>query len=177
MYIWVGINVDRQILSLKEKVRATENKLGFQNSNFTLPFHISLKISFLIDDCDFDHIIEDIRNIYKSTAPFEIEVKGIEWENNIAWIRMKENSDLTSLSQRINQMLLEKYRIPLHEYDLDFKFHTTLFMDDDREKVRIAFDEVKACPLPDKLIVNRLLIGGSPAGKLGTFNIIEETII
>ena len=71
-------------------------------------------------------------------------------------------------------MLSERFGIGLHEYDLDFLFHTTLFMDSDAEKVRRGYEAIKNIPLPSVLRANRFLIGSSPEGKLGTFRTEKE---
>ena len=58
MYIWIGINVSDQLLTVGEKARQIENEIGFVNSNFTLPLHVSLKISFPVEDALFDFRIK-----------------------------------------------------------------------------------------------------------------------
>ncbi|MBO7304951.1 MAG: 2'-5' RNA ligase family protein [Clostridia bacterium] len=174
MYIWIGINVDDQLAGIKTRVKKIENSIGFEHSVFTLPFHVSLKISFSVSDDIAENIISDIINIYKDTAPFSLSVRGIEYEGNICWIRMVENEEIMALSTKLNLFLKEKYGIPLHEYDLDFKFHTTLFMSDDGERVKKAYLSVKDAPLPHVLSVNRFLIGVSESGALGTYKVAHE---
>ena len=174
MYIWVGIKVEDQLKMVKAQAQRIENEIGFDHSNFTLPLHISLKISFPIEDAQYEIYAEEIRKIYRNTKPFEIKVKGLELENNIAWIRMEKSKALESLSTQINMVMLEKYGVQLHEYDMDFKFHTTMFMDDNESKVKSAFDKLKDCPIPPILLANKFVIGVSLAGKLGTYKVIEE---
>ena len=69
--------------------------------------------------------------------------------------------------------VLEKYNIPLHEYDLDYKFHTTLFMDDDWEKVKQAYRKIRHMKLPARLTAERFVIGVSASGALGTYRIYK----
>ena len=174
MYIWVGIKVEDQLKMVKAQAQRIENEIGFDHSNFTLPLHISLKISFPIEDAQYEIYAEEIRKIYRSTKPFEIKVRGLELENNIAWIRMEKSKALERLSTQINMVMLEKYGVQLHEYDMDFKFHTTMFMDDNESKVKSAFDKLKDCPIPSILLANKFVIGVSPLGKLGTYKVNEE---
>ena len=174
MYIWVGIKVEDQLKMVKAQAQRIENEIGFDHSNFTLPLHISLKISFPIEDAKYEIYAEEIRKIYRNTKPFEIKVRGLELENNIAWIRMEKSKALESLSTQINMVMLEKYGVQLHEYDMDFKFHTTMFMDDNESKVKSAFDKLKDYPIPSILLANKFVIGVSPLGKLGTYKVIEE---
>ena len=177
MYLWVGIDVDEQLHKVKSLAQKAEKQIGFEHSNFTLPLHISLKISFQISDIDYDQIVQDIAEIYHNTKPFSISVKGLEVYDNIAWIRMNGCEALNMLHDRLNTMLLEKYHIPLHEYDLDYKFHTTLFMDDNVQKVDWAYQQVKDTELPTTLHANCFLIGSSPTGQLGTFSVRERICV
>ena len=174
MYVWIGIDVDSQLFEIKEKVRKIEGEKGFENSVFTLPFHISLKISFPIENDLFDEVKTDIINIFDEFELFCINVHGVELENNICWIRMERNPSLDGLHDRLNSVMLEKYGIPLHEYDMDYKFHTTLFMDDDINKVRNAYSELGEVYVPNKLMANKFVIGTSESGALGTYKVVCE---
>lgn len=174
MYLWLGINVDNQLQDIQKIAKKIEKEIGFENSNFTLPWHISLKMSFYIQKEQYSAIIDDIICFYQSIQPFEIEVKGIEYDQNICWIMMKENQFLNQIHDQLNQMLLEKYHIPLHEYDLDYKFHTTLFMDKDENKVKEAFNAIKDRKIPSKLHAFLFVIGSSDSGKLGSYRLTHE---
>ncbi|MBE6947178.1 MAG: 2'-5' RNA ligase family protein [Ruminococcaceae bacterium] len=176
MYIWVGIDVDSQLSEIREKVHSAEEIIDFVHSNLTLPFHISLKISFFVPEEKVDAVMADILTIYKKTEPFSVEVRQIDWEETIVWISMKRNKQLDALHDVLNEMLLEKYSVPLHPYDIDYQFHTTLFMDDDREKNGKGYEMVKDIPLPDKLQANRFVIGISQSGSLGSFSIVQEVV-
>lgn len=174
MYIWIGINVDGQLSDIKEKAMKIDRELEFKNSCFTLPLHISLKISFPMENGDFEAVIGDITDYYKSIKPFHIGVKGLEKDENIAWIRMVNNAEIHKIHDDLNEMLLQKYKVGLHEYDLDYKFHTTLFMDDDADKISKAYDLIKDVALPETLYINRFLIGTSQSGSLGTYSVYRE---
>ena len=174
MYVWIGIDVDSQLDKIKEKAQKIEQNIGFKNSNFTLPLHVSLKISFFIEDNIFESVKADIINIFDDFNAFDISVKGVELENNICWIRMERNSSLDGLHDRLNSVMLEKHGIPMHEYDMDYKFHTTLFMDDDINKVRNAYSELGEVYVPNKLMANKFVIGTSESGALGTYKVVCE---
>lgn len=177
MYLWVGINVEEQLENIREKSKLIENRIGFKNSNFTLPLHISLKMSFLINDKDYNLILNEIANIYKNTKPFLIETKGIECEDVICWIKMCDNEMLNELQYNINTFLLNTFGIPLHEYDTDKKFHTTLFMENDYNKISNAYNLIKDINVPKLLIANKFVIAMSQTGALGTYKIIKEIVV
>ena len=177
MFIWVGADVDCQIAEIKSATYIAEKEIGFKNSNFTLPFHISLKISFPVSDDVAQNVIYDVENIYRAITRFEIEIDKIECHENICWIRYKQNDVIDSIHDKLNSMLLEKYGVGLHEYDCDYKFHTTLFMDDDSSKVKKAYDIVKNVYVPSSICINKLVIGASDSGGLGTYKVVREVNI
>mgnify|MGYP003289483294 CR=1 FL=1 len=174
MYIWIGIDVDDQLPRIKAAAKEIEDRIGFRHSNFTLPLHISLKISFPVPEDQAAKVMRDITAVFEETPGFSIPVQGIFLDEVITWILMKENPTLNALHDRLNSLLLEKYQIPLHEYDLDYKFHTTLFMDDDRDKVCRAYKAIRDIPVPDNLIANCFVIGTSPTGKLGSYRVVHQ---
>ena len=83
MIVWVGIDMDSQYGLVKEVTKTVETEVGFDHSNFTLPMHVSLKISFNVEERDFQAVEDVITAIYDRTEPFEIAVKGIELHDNI----------------------------------------------------------------------------------------------
>ncbi len=175
MFVWCCVNVDSQLCEIKRVSREIEQDLHFQHSNFTLPFHISLKMSFEVPQEDSATAVKnDLTALLSQLRPFEVEVQGIEYCQNICWMRMKECAELNAIHGKLDEFLLAKYGVSPHEYDGNYKFHTTLFMDDDAEKVRLAYERIKNCPLPRKLCANVFCIGESAQGKPGTYKVVRE---
>ena len=177
MYIWVGINVEEQLKETRMAVDGVFEKIAISNVTCQLPLHISLKISFEIENKLFDSVLNDIISIYEAQKPFKIDVCGVEKHENIMWIRMHSNVEIEELATKLNLMLKEKYNIPLHEYDLDFIFHTTLFMDDDAEKINIAHTLLGNLKLPETLVATRFVIGTSETGKNGTYRVYKTVSV
>ena len=175
MYVWIGIETESQLKTIKEKARKIENEIGFLHSNFTLPLHISLKMSFKVSDENFDAVVSDLLDYFKSVKPFEVETSGISFEHVICWISMKRNEQLDRLHDYLNDFLMQKYGVPLHEYDTDYKYHTTLFSDSNEEKVLMAYKLIEQEQIPKTINANTILIGFSDSGNLGTFK-IKHTI-
>ena len=176
MYIWVGAYVDDQLKDIRQKAHKIEQEIGFKNSCYTLPLHISLKMSFPIDQATTDEVISTIENYYQTLEPFELHVKAIEKEDVIVWIRMKENERLNKIHDDLNDLLLQHYGVGLHEYDCDYKFHTTLFMSSDLQKIDIAYQRIKHIRLPKVLRINRFIIGASSSGALGSYSVIRDIL-
>ena len=173
MFVWVGINVEEQLKEVRNAVDSVFEKIDISNVTCQLPLHISLKISFEIENELFESVLNDIVSIYEAQKPFEIDVKGIEKHENIMWVRMYSNAEIEALATSLNTILKEKYGIPLHEYDLDFIFHTTLFMDDDAEKINSAHQFLGDFNLPQTLVANKFVVGKSETGENGTYRVYK----
>ncbi len=173
--LWVGIGVDEQLQSIRNRIAELEKELGISNSNLTLPFHISLKMSFAVDRDKASEVINAIEAYYRTLKPFQIPVYGIEYHETIAWIRMAENETLDRIHDDLNEMLFDRFDVGLHEYDRDYLFHTTLFMDENAEKVRRGYEAICNEPIPGMLEAKQFLIGSSETGELGTYHIISKT--
>ena len=174
MYIWIAIDVDDQLSSIRKEAKRIEDMVQFAESDITLPMHISLKISCSIPNEKYEEALCDIKAILQDTQRFEIKTKRIELHDTIAWIQMEHNEYLEQLHHSLDKLFIDKYDVPPHKFDLDFKFHTTLFLDSDKDKVKQAFLMIKDVSLPSTLIADKFVIGTSPEGKIGTYQVREE---
>lgn len=174
MYLWFAIDVNRYYEYLKERVKEIEDIVKYDNTNLSLPYHISLKISFEVDDSIKNDVIQTAEEFYKTLKPFNISVKCIEKYGIICWIRYLNNDYLESISRNLNSLLKEKYDIELHPYDKDFIFHTTLFMDNDVSKIEKSYEMIKDVKLPTNLLTDRYIIGYSLTGKVGSYKVLKE---
>ena len=177
MFVWTGILLEDQLNELKDKARKIEGDLKFPLSCHELPSHISLKISFFVEDDKFDKVVEELTNLYHHLLPFTVECDGIQKEGQIVWLRMKENVLLKCAQISVNSLLERRFNVPLHPYDCDFKFHSTLFMDNDKERIDSAYELIKDQTFPKNLSVNKFIIGKSNTGELGTFSIHKQITI
>lgn len=176
MFVWIGINVLDELNSVQLAGRLIEKEVRTKSSFFNFPLHISLKISFEISGDAFGAVLKDISDIFENTAPFDVKPQEIEAFDNIAWILYAENDKLNALHDKICDTLSEKYGVVRHEYDNDYKFHTTLFMDDDSEKVKTGYEKIKTVELPSAVRAHKFCVGASPSGKLDTFDIVKTIV-
>lgn len=176
MYIWVGIDVDGQLTDVRERAAAVERRIGAEHSCYTLPMHVSLKMSFAVGD-EAAAVISDLERYFAAQKPFTMRVRGIECEGPIVWIRMERSAKLDLLHDELNSMLLERYGVGLHEYDTDYKFHTTLYMGNSEDRVRTAYESLLDIPLPKALTASRFVIGTSADGALGTYSVIKTICV
>lgn len=176
MYLWLAIDVDDYYKDLKKKVSQIEKSLSFHYGTNGLPYHISLKISCKLPEGQEDLIIKDVESFYKTLKPFYIDVKGIEVDKGILWIRYYENDYIKYISQSLNKLLNEKYHIPYHKLDLNYKFHTTLYMNENAEILNKGYEKLKDEKLKNRLYLNKYLIGYSPEGLPETYKVLKKII-
>lgn len=174
MFIWVAIDASDRLKGLRDRVKQIEGTVHFEQSDLTLPMHISLMISKEIPDDIFDAVVQDIHQILDDYEPFPIQVKGMELHESISWLAMEPNDRLENLHAQLCNLFSNKYGIQLHKFDTEFRYHSTLFLDSDAAKVKEAFLKIKDAPLPERLLANRFLIGGSETGKIGTYRVFES---
>ena len=131
MYLWAAINVEEQLKKLKNKVALVTDKLGCPNFASALPLHISLRISFQVDDSVFEEAVNRISEYYTTLSSFDVEVQGIEQNGTIVWIKMKGNRELDKIHKDLVDIFLEEYGVQPHDFDKAFLYHTTLWMGED----------------------------------------------
>lgn len=177
MFVWIGIDVDEQLQEVRKVIQRMDNEKKIKNSCLTLPLHISLKMSFPILEERLIDVVELLTEYYKTIEPFEIPIDGIEGHTNIVWIKMMENKCLNRIHNDLNDLLKEKFNVGLHEYDRDYLFHTTLFMDNDEKAIKECYEEIKNITLPSSLKAFKFVIGTSKTGDLGTYAVIREVFL
>ena len=177
MFIWSGINIEDQLSELKNRKAEIEEKLAVTDTVVNLPLHVSLRISSQIADEISPCLIDAILEFYKTLEPLELFTDGIEREGNIIWLRFKGNDEIDSIHHRLSALMKERFDIPLHPFDLEFKYHTTLFFGISDDKLASAYDMVKSVEIPDSVILNRPVIGTSESGLAGTYKIIHTVEI
>ena len=177
MFIWSGINIEDQLPDLKSRKAEIEGKLSITDTVVNLPLHVSLRISSQIADEISPRLIDAILEFYKTLEPLELFTDGIEREGNIIWLRFKENDEINSIHHRLCTLMKERFCIPLHPFDLEFKYHTTLFLGISDDKLAAAYDMVKSVEIPNSVILNRPVIGTSESGLAGTYKIIRTVDI
>ena len=177
MYLWIAIDVDKQVCKLRENAEGYLKEHELSSPTLTLPFHISLKISFQISSEILQEVIHDIREICKSLKPFTITVRSIEKTDSIIWLTVRDNAYLTDIHNRLDQLLLEKYGVVQHEFDKSFIFHTSILIVNSQEHLNAAFEAFKDINIPNVLNAQKIIIGSSKGGQPGTYSVIEEIML
>lgn len=174
MYIWVAVDVSEQTCELRKNAEKYVENKRLSSPTFTLPFHISLKIAFQVNDNIKDEVIDEISNFFKAIKPFIIEVKNIEKTDNIIWLTMKESEQLNYIHNKLDEILYEKFGVVQHEFDKAFIFHTSILIMDNKEEICTAFDQIKTMAIPQTFSAEKIIIGSSKSGKPSTYCVNEE---
>ena len=172
MFLWIGCKLPESFSSeLRAHCCRAEHFQQLDTSGFTLPQHVSLKISFETDRPD--EIIHYISQLLSGQQPFHIRPLSVSREGNILWISFEPDTPLKDLHALLDQKLLQNFGIPQHSFDRNFLFHSTVFMGAPEllEQTKLHFDRF---PLPEHLPIDTFLIGISETGKSGTYRVIRN---
>ena len=177
MYIWVAIDVDEQVKEIRKYAENYVKTHRLSSPTLTLPFHISLKISFEVAEDLCQKVMGDIRDLFRSIKPFTIPVKAVEVSGQIIWLTTLDCAELTYIHQELDKLLLDKYGIEQHRFDKDFIFHTSILIMNNEENIRSAFDEIENINIPRVLDARQIIIGLSKSGQAGTYNVKERILL
>lgn len=165
MYLWIGCKLPEDFeKELRAYCRELNEKIGLDTTPFALPQHISLKISFDAGE-QCQQIISWLETELKAEKGFYVNLLSPEQKGNILWLPVAENPRLTALHEKLDRELERRFGIPQHAFDREFRFHSTLFMDEDRQKISQMAALLAPMVFPDSLPVDTFLIGLSADGK------------
>ena len=135
--------------------------------------HISLKISCQIKTKKLPQAVERLSRKLEEIKSFELTPECIEREGGVVWIRHRESEQLRELHQWVVDFFLGQYGVMPHKFDLEFAYHTSLFVGNEEEATR-AFALLKDEPLPERLTAEKYVIGVSESGKAGEYRVIKS---
>ncbi len=174
MFLWIGLGIEDHEENQIRTYCKNANSFGVNEHSFTLPQHISLKISFETDN--YEDIISYIKDKYRNLKKINLEVERVQQVPGVVWLKIKENSMLRKMHNELNDELQRKYGVGLSSYDGEnFAFHSTLFQDEDNiENVSKLFDVIcNGKFYSNTITANRLYFGTSNIGKVGTYSVVD----
>lgn len=177
MYVWLGVDLDSQLQQLKTVRDGARKQLGMPVDNPDFPMHVSLKISFEVANDVVPQLMDELCNYFATLRPFDIFVDKPELHQNISWLLYKPCVELQTISTYLNNYLLDNYNVPPHEYDTDFKYHSTLFLDGTPEQIAQGFDVLNKFSFPQKVTANTFCIGLSNTGENYTYKVIHRVVV
>jgi hypothetical protein len=174
MFIWTGINVEKELSALKELKEKIERNLGITDTVVNLPLHVSLRISSSVSDEIYPSLENALIDFLRTVKLPPLEPTGFEREGGIVWLCYKESEKIKEIHDSLCALMEERFSIPRHPFDFEFKYHTTLFTAISEDKLAAAYDLVKDAPIPDVITSDRILIGNSESGKAGEYKVIHD---
>lgn len=174
MYIWIGCKLPEDFeREIRARCLALNEAIGLNTVPFSLPQHVSVKISFDAG-ARTDEIIEYLTCLLSEESQFYVNPISITREENVIWIPIGEQERLSLLHQKLDRKLEQRFGIPQHEFDKHYFFHSTLFIDRDAGKIRQMHEQLRTFPLPTSLPVDTILLGTSPDGRSDSYHVVRE---
>ena len=173
MLLLAAVLIENQLKDLREHALKIGEELGVKCPLKVLPMHVSLKKGIEIDEKYLDACVDAVCTIYSKTEPFPVEVEGLELSDGIVWLRLKENKILSDLHSALVDLGKERFGIEPDELDLTFKFHSTIFMDSEKDLTQ-AFEQLSQIKLPQKITVRNFMIGTSENGKPEGYSVYKH---
>ena len=176
MYIWIGCKLpDAFSQKIRAKCLACNEKIGLNTVAFSLPQHISLKISFLSNR--WEEILCDLSAWLKEQRSAIVCLRDLQVQGNVLWMSVGENVWLTELHEALDAQLKRRFDVPQHPFDKEFMFHSTLFLDDDVSKLAAMRDILMEEFTEQELPADTFLLGVSPTGKPGSYRVVREITV
>ena len=173
MYIWVGCKLPESFeREIRSRCLELNHAIGLDTVAFSLPQHVSLKISFQSER--YDEIIAYLTGFLSVQKPFSLRIRQAEQAENILWMPVAENEVLRQLHVRLDTLLERRFGIGQHKFDKCFLFHSTLFVDSDAGKIAHMQETLAQYPTERELAVDTFLLGLSETGKSGAYRVIQQ---
>jgi 2'-5' RNA ligase len=173
MYIWIGCELPKEFeLDIRDACLEASDGLRLDFSGFTLPQHISLKISFQAGEM-YMPVLDYIEKLLRREKRFSVIPKEPERTGSILWLDFRENGTLRRLHNILDRDLLRQYGVPQHLFDKAFAFHSTLAVGDPGE-ITALYKRLEGLKLPESLEIRAFLLGISESGKSGTYRVVRR---
>lgn len=173
MYIWIGAKLPESFENeIRRRCLLLNRDIGLDTVAFSLPQHISLKISFQSER--YQQIIDCLTAFLAEQKPVSLRILSPEQAGHILWMPVSENEALRQLHEQLDALLECRFEIKQHEFDKCFLFHSTLFMDPDTGKIAKMQETLRSYPVERQLLTDTFLLGLSESGKSGTYRVVRE---
>ena len=173
MYIWTGCRLPADFeAAIRSRCLELNQNVGLDTSGFSLPQHISLKISFDAGD-RYPQVLDSIEHMLRRELPITVQPTAIECHGGILWVTFQENAQLRRLHNLLDRELEREFGIRQHLFDKAFLFHSALFVGN-KQDIQEMREKLADYPLPERLEIDTFLLGLSEVGKSGTFRVVQE---
>lgn len=173
MFVWIGCELPKEFeLDLRDACLEASDGLALDFACFTLPQHISLKISFDAGQ-DYGRILAFVEELLRKEKRFSVNPKEPEQAGSILWLAFRESGTLRRLHNLLDRDLKRRFGVPQHLFDKAFAFHSTLAMGS-VEEIAAYKARLNGLELPERLEIRTFLLGISESGKAGTYRVVRR---
>ena len=173
MFVWIGCKLPETFeTELRRHCLMLNEHIGLDTTAFSLPQHISLKISFATEQPQ--EILTFLTEFLSAQQSFPVTLQTPKQMGNILWMPVEENSKLQQLHALLDDQLQKRFGIPQHEFDKRFQFHSTLFIDSDVDKLTTMTQALAGCVKTQEMKIDSFLLGLSETGKAGSYRVVRE---
>ena len=173
MFVWIACRLPEDYEAfLRSHCHRLNTPPALDTVAFLLPQHISLKISFDAG-AQTDAVVSFLDSLLRRESPFRISLQGPQLHPGLLWLPAAESSELSRLHALLDRELEAHFGIPQHPFDKCFRFHSTLFLSSDQDRLGAMHAQLSALPLQRSLPIDSFLIGVSETGQPGSYRVLR----
>ena len=173
MFIWIGCGLPAEFgCEIRSRCLELNDSIGLDTVAFSLPQHISLKISFDAGE-KTQQVLDGVERILREQGKFYVNPSAIETARSILWVTFQENRTLRKLHDQLDKTLEQDAGIAQHPLDKEFLFHSTLFLGEPERLARMQAG-LTGFALPRELAVDTFLLGLSETGEAGSYRVVRQ---
>lgn len=155
--MWVSAILPIQINNQISNVCLSNNlDIKLSERFFKFPLHISLKRTFYTDD--YLSVKEDLKSLLHNQTITISNLKPII-NSNMIWLEFENNNKIIEIHKEIDKLLLDKYNIPIDEFDRIYHPHVTIFRDDDIQKLNNMYSRIKDLIIKEDVLIDTYAMG------------------
>jgi hypothetical protein len=158
--MWVCAILPQELnKSLMETCRKENMEVNLPDEVFKFPLHISMKKSFYTNY--FEKVKNEVIAFIHSKGDIRCCVGNVVCHKNMIWLPIEPNGEIKQWHDELDQILLNKYGIPIDKLDIEFKPHISLFTKGHEEQLLEMKQRLNHKIEPMELVLNIFVVGSS----------------
>jgi hypothetical protein len=144
--------------------RAENQQIGLPEDVFRFPLHISLKKSFVTTQ--FDAVQEQVLQYIRQRGPLTCRILDVKCRKQMLWLPVEAAGQILDWHNGLDQLLLERFQIPIDPFDAEFEPHISLFTRGEASQMEEMQRKLSERIPPQNLTLDRFVVGSSVHGDL-----------
>jgi hypothetical protein len=148
--------LNQELVDICKKENLT---IGLPENVFRFPLHISMKKSF--HTMDFDKVKAEILMHIHGYGKISCNISEPVLHKKMIWLTVASQGQIRDWHDKLDEMLLNKFEIPIDRFDSKFQPHISLFTKG-AEKQLVAMQKLLEKKIqPAEIVLDRFVIGSS----------------